>query len=48
MVLDREMGEQYNEDGDALMSFVVTATDQGIPPRMVQTTVSCCFVFRRQ
>jgi len=34
------MGGQFNEDGDLLLSFVVTAMDQGVPSRMAQTTVS--------
>lgn len=40
MVLDRETDGPHNENGEAELTFEVTATDQGIPPRMARTMVS--------
>ena len=40
VILDREMDGPHNENGAAVLSFGVAATDQGIPPRTAQTTVS--------
>ncbi len=41
MVLDRESDGPHNQNGDAVLMFEVTATDQGIPQRIAQTMVSC-------